>query len=1244
YDLIWAKLEGYPYWPSIVCPHPKTSDIRKIEQKVDKLIDYVHVQFFDDPPQRSWIPVNDTVPYTGPQHPIHKIIVNQQLKKAIEYCEEAMKMEQNNRYSLIVELQLSDDDDDDSIKVDNKESGKDETKNSSKKTQEAVICDSGQDDVLNNNSSRITDKRTPKRKGQNSKVSNKRRRVIVFSDEDDSSEINMKINSNRNDKGDSEYKPPDESSSEGEEMSIDEVNLINEELENDIPIKPKKSKSSISNLNNSAKKLNAFLADSEYQNKTATYSIAGDWPHLKFPFLQPENIRDADGRRRTDPAYNPKTLYVPKDFLQKQTPALKQWWEMKSKHFDTILFFKMGKFYEMFHMDAVIGINELQLLPMKGDNAHAGFPEASYSRYSDRLLRSGYKVARIEQTERPEQRDERCKQTPKADKVVAREICRITTPATRTSSVLDADPDIAYIYLYAIAEKVLSPNNVEFGICFVETTVGLFYLGKFNDDKHRSRLRNMFAIYTPGEILLQRGNVSEETTEVISCLSRENRILKEELEPEKEFWSASHALKFIINGSYFNENEHLNLPDVLSEMISTSDGNCFNVKPEFELTFSAFGAIIYQLKKCLIEEDLLTLKSFERYFPADQKVTRSQNDQQYSVPHLILDSVSLKNLEIFTNSCGGKEGTLMESMNHCRTKFGSRLMREWLCSPLCDVALINSRLDALEDLMLRFKANDAIRFNKLLEILRELPDFERCLTQIHSQGSYRRNKDHPDARAVMFEADKYSKRKINDFLSTLKGFRKAHQIVEMFSQLLFNFKSDLLKDCTRYAPEGKFPNLTEELDFFDNAFDHEEAKEKGKIIPKPGVDEDYDQSQAEMKLFENKVKVYLEEQRKFFGCKVNFYGSGRNRFQLEVPDNNARKANADYEYSSSRKGFKRYMTAKTKEFLREIVEIEGRQEEALADIMRRIFEKFDAKYAQWMRVVKCLSILDCLLSLVECCDEMKRNGSACCRPKFIQNEKPFLSYKEGKHPSLLKHCDNFIANDLELNEKLILITGPNMGGKSTLMRQTALIIVMAHIGAYVPARECSLTLVDRIFTRLGASDRILEGQSTFYVELSETSAILHHATNHSLVILDELGRGTATYDGTAIAYSVISELSGNKKCRSLFSTHYHSLIDEFVNDENVKFMHMACKVESEDVTDPTNDVITFLYQIKPGFCPKSYGFNAAKLAGINNEVIKRGYKVSQKFECAFLAKQLLIENLGAEKVRSLIEQIRKVSI
>jgi len=251
-----------------------------------------------------------------------------------------------------------------------------------------------------------------------------------------------------------------------------------------------------------------------------------------------------------------------------------------------------------------------------------------------------------------------------------------------------------------------------------------------------------------------------------------------------------------------------------------------------------------------------------------------------------------------------------------------------------------------------------------------------------------------------------------------------------------------------------------------------------------------------------------------------------------------------------------------------------------------------------------------------------------CRPIILDPNKdgcnPILEVYQSRHPCVFQAKGFFIPNDIKLEEGVMLLTGPNMGGKSTILRQSCILTILAQIGCYVPAMACKLSLVDRIFTRLGASDRLCTGKSTFYIEMEETLNILRYATRNSLVIIDELGRGTSTFDGISIAYSVLRYLAFTIQCRSLFATHYRSLLDNFRNEKNISLYHMASEI------DPQNGKITFLYKLVPGESSSSFGLNVANLAGISKDIlniarIKRDemdHKIkSQKLQ--FLDKQFL---------------------
>lgn len=1092
----------------------------------------------------------------------------------------------------------------------------------------------------NSNSSHSEDEYGSK-KSKSLPKSSKRRRIVVASESEGSED---------------EYKPgKDEMSSESDSDMEEEASPSESEPEEEdeptpkkrktakgrnkmtTPLPPSKAKRALEVSKDTKMKLASF---SPSQNSSSDFSgetSNKEWTHLKYDWLKEEQRRDKKGRSMSHPDYDPRTLYVPENFKKNCTPAMKQWWDMKLDNFDTVLFFKVGKFYELYHMDAVTGVNELGLIFMKGEFAHSGFPEIAYGRYSDVLVQKGYKVARVEQTETPQMMEERCRQIVKPtkfDKVVNREICQITTKGTRTFTCQDGEALAAdNNYLLAITEKVLSESagdESEYGVCFIDTSVGKFFVGQFTDDRHCSRLRTLIVHYAPSEVLYERDAVSKKTHQVFN--SALTAVNKEALHSGTHFWEPSKVLKYLADGKYFTSGEGIDeWSSTLQEMLDSDDRLHQTPKKEYELAIRSLGACIWYLKKCLIDDQLLTMKLFEQYVPIDG-ASFTEPKKTFARQHMILDGITLRNLEILeTNSSETIEGSLQEAMDFCCTSFGKRLFRQWLCSPLCHAQSISDRLDAVDDLE---KIPSAV--DEVLKYLKKLPDLERLLSKIHAQGLARPS-DHPDNRAIFYEEVTYSKKKIMDFLSTLDGFKSSMKIISAFKPYVEDFRSALLTKCVSLVSEGgHFPELLESIEFFDNAFDHDKARKDGKIIPSKGVDKEFDSSAEELQETQEDLDAYLEKQKKYFQCKVTYIGTGKNRFQLEVPEHAANKASDKYEIQSQRKGFKRFYTSDIKQMLARYIAAEEQRDAALLDIMRRIFASFDEKYKLWKDAVQCLSVLDVLLSFLQ---YKKSCQVATCRPEIVvpdENMGPFIDIKGGRHPSLLKYFigDSYIPNDIYLGHKqnqdgcddsksgsMVLVTGPNMGGKSTLMRQTGLLVIMAQMGSYIPAESCCLTPVDRIFTRLGASDRITAGESTFFVEVSETSCILQHATQDSLVLVDELGRGTSTYDGTAIACAVVRALATQIKCRTLFSTHYHCLVDEFIDCLEVSLGHMACIVEEDD-KHPALESITFLYKFMEGVCPKSYGFNAAHLAGIPDTVIQQAYHRAQEFERTIESKKI----------------------
>lgn len=961
------------------------------------------------------------------------------------------------------------------------------------------------------------------------------------------------------------------------------------------------------------------------------------WLHTTLEFLKPEKIKDITGRKRTHPDYDARTLFVPEDFYKTLTPAMRQWWKLKTNHYDCVLFFKVGKFYELYHMDATVGVQELGFSYMRGEFAHSGFPEQAYDRMSTTLIERGYKVARVEQTETPDMMQERCKTIKgpsKFDKVVKREVCQITNSGTQVYGqqvqlTMKHKPN----FMLSIVER-----DSRYGICFIDTSIGDFFIGEFDDDTQLSRIHTLIAHNPPVLVLSERnGNSSTIQHAFKTVLSN---AMRETLANEKEFWSGEKTLKFLTH-FYANEGDEMEWPEVLKMMQDDDDHLGLTPKQDFSLALKALGGCIWYLSKCFLDQQVLAMSRFNLYTPPDDlcEPNATLNDTRHSLidkKHMILDSITLSNLKIT-----GDEHSLLSKIDHCCTKFGKRLLHHWICSPSCEVEVIRDRQEAVTELLENMDVLQDIR-----QVLGALPDLERQLAQIHTFGNRNRLKNHPDGRAILYEEKTYGKKKIQDFISTLDGFESLMSLPKLFR----NCNSNLLVKLTQFEPKGKFPDVNDTLKFFKNAFNREEALKVGVIAPEQNVDAEYDSIEEEIKNINEELQQYLKKQEKYFGCRVAYFGTDKKRFQLEVPESNAKKAGKEYALEGQKKGskpVKRYHTEETKQFLKRMIQTEDRKKAVLKDLSRRIFEKFSKKYSLWKCCVELVGILDVLTSFAE----YARNLDVNCTPEIIDNnqetDNPILVMEDGVHPCMTS--SDFIPNGISIgytdnSSPLVLLTGPNMGGKSTLMRQVGLLAVLAQMGSRIPAVSCKMSLIDRIFTRLGAQDDIIAGHSTFLVELNETSAILKHSSVNSLVLLDELGRGTATYDGTAIAASVVNFLA-KLNCRSLFSTHYHSLVDNFQNDKRIKFGHMSCMVENEiddDNDDPTKETVTFLYKYVDGPCPKSYGFNAAKLAGMPIGIIKRAYEFSKKIEAAAQQRKLFIKLMAMTEVSDVREIVGKL--
>jgi len=1049
----------------------------------------------------------------------------------------------------------------------------------------------------------------------------------------------------------------------------------------------------------------------------------------KFNFLKKEYIMDKNRRRPDHPEYNPRTLYVPPEFMKNETPAQQQWWKLKSDNLDTVLFFKVGKFYELFHMDADVGMNELDLIYMKGEKAHSGFPEVSYGKFSSILVSKGYRVARVEQTETPDMLKNRNERgVGVKDKVVLREMCSIMSKGTRTYCHLD---DLSLLdegaagqsgsVLMCLKELLILPSSEEeddveamggvtkatpdashatpeYGICLVDTVIGTVILAQFSDDKQRTRLRTLVARYTPSEVLLEQNSYSEETLGAIRLLVPKAVI--EHLRNGEMPREGQETVQTLKSGCYFGAKsaDTSSWPPLIQAVIQ---GGSFS-----ELALCALGGCIWQLKRSLIDYEILSMGRVEGYVPPDDATSASASliadahgggggeggvamdvDSDsigsssavggmggvgaHDVSQMTLDAISLSNLEILTNNFDRTEkGSLWHFMNRCKTAFGKRLLQQWICHPLCRPADIAKRAAAIEELLTDHAAEaDAAR-----AALKGVPDLERLLARVHSNGLKKKGPvEHPDARAIMFEDNIYNSRKIKDFSDILTGFESVLKIATIFPAAM-EIQSSLLRRAVKppagdsssfggggggsssAGKGGLFPGekIRALLAHFRNIFDEKQAKKEGNIKPKPGVDEEYDGAVADVKNITKDLDDYLVKQKALTGISsIVYWGNNKDRFQMEIPNTHSDKVPSKWTTKSQKKTHRRYWTPYIEEKLKELIEAEGRVEAAQKDTLRRVFEKFDQERATWRDALTCVALLDALLSLAS----ISSLPNYCWPDIRVREEGQAaeLNIQGGRHPMLeytlsQNNDGEYIPNTVVLGgggggepylAKLLLLSGPNMGGKSTLLRQTCLIAIMAQLGCKVPADSVTMTPVDRVFTRVGASDRILAGQSTFFVELAETATILKQATQDSLCILDELGRGTATFDGTAIAHAVVDHLVKHTRCRGLFATHYHSLVDDWHMDPRVRLGHMECVVQEvkQDAVGgggggdgdggAEEEEVTFLYHLADGSSPRSYGINVGRLAQLPIEVIQMAARQSKAFEEQQKANSLAAANGGA---------------
>lgn len=799
------------------------------------------------------------------------------------------------------------------------------------------------------------------------------------------------------------------------------------------------------------------------------------------------------------------------------TPMMQQYRRIRNELSpDTILFFRMGDFYEMFFDDAKvaaaildIALTKRQGLPM------CGVPYHSSESYLSRLIRAGKKVAICEQMEDPSQ----------AKGIVRREVTRVVTPGTvLEEQVLDSRRNN---YLAGLCRSTSG-----FGIALIDLSTGAFWVEEAGT---ADAIRENLARVRPSECIVASDR--RDDPDLMDILSSVSATVVTPYEDWTFEYDAAH--------------------DCLLRHFKVHSLDGFGIA-NASAGVSAAGAVLHYVTQQLRR-------------PVEHvRQIRIKNPQSY----MLLDEATIRNLDLVESSSsapGGAPASVLGVLDTTKTAMGGRLLRDWMIRPLADPGEISRRHDAVQSL-----ARSRSALQDMREALAEIKDLERLMARLNTGTGGAR-----DVRAL------------GRSLSALPDFIAKAAAVDA------PLVKDLLASITR---------LPEVVDLIDRAIVDEPPAtlRDGGVIRAgyhPELDELKDASSkgknwlAEMQSREQErtgIKSLKVRHNKVFG------------YYIEISKSYLEQVPPEYQRKQTLVNAERFITPELKEYENKILGAQERSIELEAELFSGIRDQVVAHTEAIQRTAASVAQLDVLSCFAE-----RAVALRYVRPAF--NDEARIAIRDGRHPVIetLPQAERFVPNDTLLDgdkNQLIIITGPNMAGKSTYIRQVAVIVIMAHVGSFVPAAEADISVTDRVFTRVGASDDLARGRSTFMVEMQETANILNNATPRSLVVLDEIGRGTSTFDGISIAWSVAEYLHNHaeSKARTLFATHYHELTDLALTMPGVKNYNVLVKESGEK--------IAFLRKIVPGAADKSYGIQVARLAGLPPDVIQRAREILSNLE------------------------------
>lgn len=796
--------------------------------------------------------------------------------------------------------------------------------------------------------------------------------------------------------------------------------------------------------------------------------------------------------------------------MKNVTPAMRQYLDIKARNSDSIIFFRMGDFYEMFYEDArcasrVLGI-ALTSRDREKEVPMCGVPYHAAATYIAKLVREGYKVAVCEQVTDPKE----------SKGIVERAVTRVITPGIALDDEL-LDPK-ANNFIAAVC-----PDSKSFGFSYMDVSTGEFRLTRLESE---SALHDEIRRVKPLELV-----IPEDTGNSFSG-------------PEAQVKKLTLMVRYD-----------------------------FGLGPAAERLNSHFGTASLDGFGCAgLDEGVRAAGALFKYIKDTQRsnLTHIRKIVPYSTgDYLILDHSTRRNLEITENMrAGDKSSTLLELLDRTRTAMGGRLLRSWLLHPLKDVASIRARQDAIEELI----ENRELR-QKLQDLFNEVYDLERLMVRV--------------SLGVANPRDLASLRE------SLKKIPQIKETVGFFSSLLLT------------GFHGAIDEVREALDKLSAAI-----VDLPPAITREGgfIREGYSSSLDELREIGSGGKDWIArlEAQERASTGINSLKVGYNRvfgYYIEITKTNLASVPADYIRKQTLVNAERFITPALKEWEEKILTAEERSKALEIELFSQLTREISGYSERVHNTAGAIAALDALSSLAQVSQE---NNYA--RPEV--NEGEAIIIEGGRHPVIeAMEPGSFVSNDITLDGecRLIMLTGPNMAGKSTYLRQNALITLMAQTGCFAPASRATIGVVDRIFTRVGASDDLSRGQSTFMVEMNETANILNNATNKSLIILDEIGRGTSTFDGLSIAWAVAEYIHDSLNgAKTIFATHYHELTELSLTKEKVKNYNMAVK--------EWEDKIIFLRKVVPGGTNRSYGIQVARLAGLPQPVIDRSREILKNLE------------------------------